>query len=99
MSSVKVKTGFRQHVVAVAIESITPQKEISAASRRTTLYKQIAASLQHVGLIEPLVVFPREAGNYLLLDGHTRLDILKRRCVREGSVLEVHRRRIPERNC
>ena len=77
MSSLKVKTGFRQHVVVVAMENITPQKEISPASRKATLYKQIAASLQHVGLIEPLVVFPREAGNYLLLDGHTRFDILK----------------------
>jgi ParB-like chromosome segregation protein Spo0J len=29
-----------------------------------------------VGLIEPLVVFPADNGDYLLLDGHTRLDIL-----------------------
>jgi len=29
-----------------------------------------------VGLIEPLVVFPTPKGMYLLLDGHTRLDIL-----------------------
>lgn len=73
----KVAPGFREHVVEVATESITPQKQISAASRKSSLYKQIAASLQHVGLIEPLVVFPRKAGDYLLLDGHTRLDILR----------------------
>jgi hypothetical protein len=77
MSSPKVKAGFRQHVVVIAIGSIVPQKEISPAFRKSSLYKQIAASLQHVGLIEPLVVFPRGAGDYLLLDGHTRLDILK----------------------
>ena len=83
----KVATGFREHVVVVAIGSITPQKQISGMSRRSSLYKQIAASLQHVGLIEPLVVFPRGAGDYLLMDGHTRLDILKRKGATEVSVI------------
>jgi RepB plasmid partitioning protein/ParB-like nuclease domain len=78
MSISKVAPGFREHIGEVATESITPQKQISAASRKSSLYKQIAASLQHVGLIEPLVVFPRKAGDYLLLDGHTRFDILRR---------------------
>jgi len=87
MSISKVAPGFREHVVEVATESITPQKQISAASRRSSLYKQIAASLQHVGLIEPLVVFPRKAGDYLLLDGHTRLDILRRTGVTEVRVI------------
>jgi hypothetical protein len=32
--------------------------------------------MEHVGLIEPLVVFPTSNGTYILLDGHTRLDIL-----------------------
>jgi hypothetical protein len=87
MSISKVAPGFRERVVEVATESITPQKQISAASRKSSLYKQIAASLQHVGLIEPLVVFPRKAGDYLLLDGHTRLDILKRTGATEVRVI------------
>jgi ParB-like chromosome segregation protein Spo0J len=33
--------------------------------------------LKHVGVIEPLVVYPRGPGDYLLLDGHVRLEILK----------------------
>jgi hypothetical protein len=78
MSISRGNAGFQKHVVVVAIGSIIPQKQISVASRRSSLYKQIKASLKHVGLIEPLVVFPRKAGDYLLLDGHTRLDILKR---------------------
>ena len=87
MSISKAAPGFREHVVEVATESITPQKQISAASRRSSLYKQIAASLQHVGLIEPLVVFPRKAGDYLLLDGHTRFDILRRTGATEVRVI------------
>lgn len=87
MSISKAAPGFREHVVEVATESITPQKQISAASRKSSLYKQIAASLQHVGLIEPLVVFPRKAGEYLLLDGHTRFDILRRTGATEVRVI------------
>src|SRR5256885_13074037 len=78
MPTLKAKAGFRQQVVIIPISQVSPQKEISPAFRKNALYKQIAASLEHVGLIEPLVVFPRGAGDYLLLDGHTRLDILKR---------------------
>jgi ParB-like chromosome segregation protein Spo0J len=78
MPTLKAKAGFRQQVVIIPISQVSPQKEISPAFRKNALYKQIAVSLEHVGLIEPLVVFPRGAGDYLLLDGHTRLDILKR---------------------
>ena len=71
----------------IATESITPQKQIAACTRRSSLYKQITASIEHVGLIEPLVVFPRKAGDYLLLDGHTRFDILKGAGAKEVRVI------------
>ena len=87
MAISKVTPAFREHVVMTATESITPQKQISASTRQSALYKQIAASIQHVGLIEPLVVFPRKAGDYLLLDGHTRFDILKRSGATEVRVI------------
>jgi len=77
VSSPKVKAAFTPHVVVLTIASITPQKEISAEVRKNIAYKRIFASLQHIGLIEPLVVFPRGPNDYLLLDGHVRLDILK----------------------
>src|SRR5262249_4892215 len=44
-------------------------------------YKQVASSLEHVGLIEPIVIFPKNKEHYLLLDGHMRVDILKSRRV------------------
>jgi ParB-like chromosome segregation protein Spo0J len=43
--------------------------------------------LQHVGLIEPLVVFPAAEDQYWLLDGHLRLEILKARDVLEVRCL------------
>src|SRR5271167_3198986 len=77
MSNHKVKPAFDQHVVVLPIDVIVPQREIPAELRKSTTYRRISSSLAHVGLIEPLVVYPRGPRDYLLLDGHVRLDILK----------------------
>jgi len=74
--SQSVTRAFEREICVLPIDSITSQRTISAATRKCPTYREIAASLQHVGLIEPLVVFPR-GQDYLLLDGHLRLDILK----------------------
>jgi len=79
----KVKTAFNQQVIVLPIQSIVPQREILPSYRKSTIYLQISASLEHVGLIEPLVVFPKGPNEYLLLDGHVRLDILKRNSATE----------------
>jgi ParB-like chromosome segregation protein Spo0J len=71
-----VKQAFQQEVIPIPITKITPLKVITAAYRKTATYRRIAASMASVGLIEPLVVFPSTGENYLLLEGHTRLDIL-----------------------
>jgi len=83
MANSKVKPAFNQQVVVLPIETIVPQKELSLEFRKSTTYKRISASLEHIGLIEPLVVYPRGPRDYLLLDGHARLDILKQRGVTE----------------
>lgn len=75
--SQNVTRAFEREICVLPIDSITSQRNISAATRKCPTYREIAASLQHVGLIEPVVVFPRGPGDYLLLDGHLRVDILK----------------------
>ena len=54
-------------------------KKINPGNAKTERYQRIAASVREIGLIEPLVVYPQQdnAGQYILLDGHIRLDILK----------------------
>ena len=71
-----VKRAFQSEIVTIGITEITPIKTMTPAYRRTDTYRRIAASIAHVGIIEPLIVFPTTKGNYILLDGHTRLDIL-----------------------
>jgi hypothetical protein len=82
-----VKVAFRPDVVILETARLTPLKEITAAMRKDKKYRQIAASLTHVGLIEPIVVFPAGRGKFLVLDGHKRLDILKARGVTEVRCL------------
>jgi hypothetical protein len=72
-----VTRAFQPDVVSLRIAEIVPIKMMTEAYRKTNTYRRIAASIMHVGLIEPLVVFPTPKGTYVLLDGHTRLDILQ----------------------
>lgn len=74
-----VKAAFEQHEVDLPLEQIVLQREIKPSFRQCQTYRHIAASLEHVGLVEPVVVFPRGPSDYLLLDGHVRVDILKSR--------------------
>jgi hypothetical protein len=55
-------------------------------SRRSNQSSQ-TASLKHIGLIEPLVVYPRGPGDYLLLEGHMRLERLKCIVIKEAKCL------------
>jgi hypothetical protein len=85
--STTVKVAFRPDIVVLEIARLTLLKEIGPAIRRDQKYKQIATSLEHVGLIEPIVVFSAGRGKYLVLDGHKRLDILKARGITEACCL------------
>ena len=77
MSHDSVKAAFEKQVVLLPLDIIVPQREVTHGHRSGEFYKQLTASLKHVGVIEPLVVYPRGPGDYLLLDGHVRLEILK----------------------
>src|SRR3569832_996353 len=73
----KVTSAFQRDLVSLSIESLIPSRILDARERNHQKYKQIAASVLAVRIIEPLVVFPLPLGQYRVLDGHKRLDILK----------------------
>ena len=74
-----VKIGFDIDTVRLGIDQITPLKIVTPTLRESQKYQQIAASIREVGIIEPPVVAPprKGKGQYLLLDGHLRIDALK----------------------
>ncbi len=74
-----IKIAFDIDTIRLRIDQITPLKIVTPVLRESEKYKQIAASIREVGIIEPPVVAPQRKGkgNHLLLDGHLRLDALK----------------------
>jgi hypothetical protein len=87
MSNNSVKAAFEKQIVVLPLDIIVPQKVVTKGHRNGESYRQLTASLKHIGLIEPLVVYPRGPGDYLLLDGHVRLEILKSMGVKEAKCL------------
>jgi hypothetical protein len=77
MTGKPIRIAFEKAECILPTASIVPQRAISLDYRRSPKYRQIAKSIESVGIIEALVVYPKSPGEYILLDGHTRFDILK----------------------
>lgn len=70
--------GFVLEPLLLPISSILPSRKTPEGLQTSRKYKQIQTSIETVGVIEPLSVGkPDRAGQYVLLDGHTRLVALK----------------------
>jgi hypothetical protein len=78
-SSSVVAMAFEADGLRLPIEALQPLKLISNAVKASPKYKQIVASIQEIGLVEPPVVARdrSDKGKFLLLDGHLRIDALK----------------------
>lgn len=81
MSSKKPITlpeGFEHTTLRIPISEIMSLRELPPSVRKSVKYKQIAASIAEVGIIEPPVVFRdrNDPARYHLLEGHVRLAIL-----------------------
>src|ERR1700719_860891 len=74
-----VAQAFSSDFVVVPIACILPVKAIEKTAKSSHKYRQIAASIREIGLVEPPVVIQdvRDAGSYLLLDGHLRIEVLR----------------------
>jgi len=75
----QVLMGFDPNGLLLPIVKILPLKQIKPSLKATRKFQQVLASVQELGIVEPLIVFPQkdETGNYFLLDGHVRLEVLK----------------------
>ncbi len=71
--------GFEEQMITLKLEQIAAVKKLTAGIQYTEKFKQIAASIKAVGIIEPPVVFADKHAKdkYILLDGHLRIEVLK----------------------
>ena len=69
-----VKIAFQRHVVILPLSDILPVRRVPPSVKQMNKYKRIVASIAEVGIVEPLVVAPRQHdfGPYMLVDGHLR---------------------------
>jgi hypothetical protein len=54
-----VKIAFQRRVIVLALAEIMPMRSVSASMRQMLKYKRILASIGEVGIVEPLVLAPR----------------------------------------
>jgi hypothetical protein len=71
-----VKIAFEQQVHQIPISKLLPTRSLPKGVHESVKYRRIAASVAEVGLIEPIPVARQRDGNFLILDGHVRLDAL-----------------------
>lgn len=74
-----VPMAFEQQGIVLPLDRILPRKQLKEGTKSTPRYQRIVASIRVVGIVEPLLVFPQDKrkGEYILLDGHLRLEALK----------------------
>lgn len=70
---------FEDRPKEIALDRLLPTKALPEAVPKSAKYKQVAASIRDVGLIEPIVVSQPDphSGLNMILDGHLRLRVFK----------------------
>ncbi len=68
---------FEDTLIELSLGKILPVKKLNPTALTSQKFKQVISSIEEIGVIEPLVVYLK-SGQYLLLDGHLRLEALKK---------------------
>jgi ParB-like chromosome segregation protein Spo0J len=79
MAFLNILVGFDLEPQVIALDALLPSKKVPDGAMTSRKYQQIKSSIQEVGIIEPLSVARPDVFNdeYLLLDGHMRVLVLK----------------------
>jgi len=77
--SATARVGFEPETRVIPLSAILPLKALRPTTKQSQKYRQIAASIRTVGLVECPAVVPnaRKRGTYFLLDGLLRLEVIK----------------------
>ena len=85
----RIRAAFEPHTLTISLRDLLPVKLTPPTVRKTRKYRQIVASIQDVGVIQPPAVVKQRGsrGKYLLLDGHLRVEALKELGIGEVACL------------
>ena len=84
-----VTLGFERESVVISVAKLVPLKVMRPGTKKSRKYAQILTSVRAVGLVEAPVVTPdsKRRGEYFLLDGHVRVEVLKELGIAEVECL------------
>ena len=74
-----IRLAFERDCIEVDLDSLHGSKVLPLTIKQSVKYVQIRASVQAIGIVEPIVVIPHPAqqGGYMILDGHVRAEALR----------------------
>ncbi|WP_081065672.1 plasmid partitioning protein RepB C-terminal domain-containing protein [Burkholderia multivorans] len=74
-----VAMAFDRQLVKIPLCNLRPNKVLADTVLKSKKYRQILASVRAIGLVEPIVAkpHPAEVGNYIVIDGHLRVEALR----------------------
>jgi ParB-like chromosome segregation protein Spo0J len=77
--STSASMGFERETRVIPLSAIIPLKTLRPTTKQSQKYRQIAASIKAIGLVECPAVVPntKRRGTYLLLDGLLRLEVIR----------------------
>ncbi len=75
----KIDIAFEVECLMQPISHLVPSKLITPGIKYAKKFRRVAESINEVGIVEPLVVYPVQGkkSQYLVLDGNLRLEALK----------------------
>lgn len=78
-SQPEIGAAFEDQMVEIPIDRIITLKQMTQSMKSGRKFELIASTVEKKGLVEPPVVFrcKDESGQFLLLDGHARIEVLK----------------------
>jgi hypothetical protein len=84
--------GFDLRKIRVPLDRILPVRAVKDPQTRIERFKAILSSIKEMGLIEPLMIYPKEdqPGTYLLMDGGLRFIALKELGEIEADCVVAH---------
>ncbi len=83
----QAKLGFEFERITVGLEQLLPVRHLSDPDRKIVRYRSIVSSIKEVGVIEPLMVYPKKGSTFLIMDGHLRYYALKELGIKEVECL------------
>ena len=77
MNSRSLFAAFEFEGKSIPLSSLLPTRQFTDKQRQSIKYQALLASIREVGIVEPLSVFPQKGGEFLILDGHARVEALR----------------------